>query len=81
MRFNPCVELKPGLFYSPDLGTVNVGLNIAVGDLDTPEKGAGNFGGFHHEQWWAGAPHTRTQKDNFGTLQLMGRQRRGQASR
>ena len=72
VRFNPCVEIAPGTFYSPALGKKEVGLNLAVGDLDKPEKGAGNFGNFHHEQWWAGAPHTRTHKNNFGTLRLMG---------
>ena len=72
VRFNPCVEIAPGTFYSPALGKKEVGLNLAVGDLDKREKGAGNFGNFHHEQWWAGAPHTRTHKNNFGTLRLMG---------
>ena len=76
IRFNPCVELYPGRFYLPSQGRVDVGLNIAVGDLDSPEKGIGQFGNFHHEQWWAGAPHTRTQKNNFGTLRLMGEQRK-----
>jgi len=74
VRFNPCIELAPGRFYSTQLGEVAVGLNIALGDLDTPGQGAGQFGNFHHEQWWAGALHTRTQKNNFGTLRLMGRQ-------
>ena len=76
VRFDRCVELAPNKFYSPNLGEVAVGLNIAVGDLDTPEKGQGQFGNFHHEQWWAGAKHTRTQKNNFGVLRLMGRQRK-----
>ncbi|MBI2928496.1 MAG: hypothetical protein HYY24_22735 [Verrucomicrobia bacterium] len=74
IRFDPCVELARGKFYSPQMGEVSVGLNLALGDLDTPAKGEGNFGKFHHEQWWAGAPRTRTQKNNFGTLRLMGRQ-------
>ena len=47
---------------------------FALGDLDTPAQGEGNFGNFHNEQWWAGSPHSRTQKNNFGTLRLMGRQ-------
>lgn len=72
IRFNPCLETRPGHFYSLRDGEVTVGLNFALGDLDTPEAGRGNFGNFHHEQWWAGAPHTRTQKNNFGTLKLMG---------
>ena len=74
VHFNPCVELAPVKLYSPALGQVRVGLNISIGDLDAPEKGEDNFGNFHHEQWWAGLPHTRTQKNNFGTLRLMGRQ-------
>ena len=52
------------------------GLNLAVGDLDQPADGGENFGHFRHEQWWAGAPHTRTQKNNCGTLRLMGARRR-----
>lgn len=76
IRFDPCVETRPGHFYAVDDGEVPVGLNIAVGDLDQPEAGRGNFGNFHHEQWWSGAPHTRTRKNNLGTLRLMGRQPR-----
>lgn len=78
IQFEPCLEIQAGKFYSTELGELNVGLNIALGDLDTLEHGAGNFGGFHHEQWFAGAPHTRTQKNNFGTLRLMGKRRRNQ---
>ena len=73
IKFDPCLEINPGKFYSPALGEVEIGVNIALGDLDEPEKGIGNFGRFHHEQWFAGATHTRTQKNNFGTLRLMGR--------
>ena len=73
--FNPCLEIAPGVFYSTERGEVTVGLNLAVGDLDRPENGAGNFGRFHHEQWFSGAPQTRTRKNNFGTLKLMGQRR------
>lgn len=76
IRFNPCVAIAPDQFYAPSLGARQVGLNIAVGDLDRPEDGKGNFGLFRHEQWWAGAPHTRTHKNNFGTLTLMGNERK-----
>jgi SSS family solute:Na+ symporter len=79
IRFNPCVEIAPGKFYTPELGTKEVGLNIALGDLDWEDDGKGNFGNFHHEQWWAGALHTRTHKSNFGTLRLMGAKRRSEA--
>ncbi len=76
VRLDPCIEPRPGHPYAPGDGIVGVGLNVAVGDLDRPGDGTGNFGGFHHEQWWAGAPHTRTHKSNLGTLWLMGHRRR-----
>jgi SSS family solute:Na+ symporter len=68
VSFNPCLEIAPGVFYEPSMGDRVVGLNIAVGDLDEKEKGAGNFGNFHHEQWFAGAPGVRTQLRHWGTL-------------
>ncbi len=70
IAFDPCVELEPGRFWSPSLGDREVGINIALGDLDQPEKGAGNFGNFHHEDWLSGGPKTRTQLNNFGKLVL-----------
>jgi hypothetical protein len=45
-----------------------MGLNIALGDLDEREKGNGNFGHFHHEDWFAGAKDVRTQLRQWGTL-------------
>ncbi|HVR86294.1 MAG TPA: hypothetical protein VMU54_18370 [Planctomycetota bacterium] len=71
IRFHPCLEVKPGVFWSPSLGETRVGLNLAVGDLDRKEQGRGNFGHFHHEDWWSGGPTTRTDLNNFGTLILM----------
>ncbi len=70
IAFDPCVEVEPGQYWSPAMGDKEVGLNIALGDLDTPEAGEGNFGNFHHEDWFAGGPKTRTQLNNFGTLIL-----------
>ena len=71
VKFNPCVEVAPGQFYSVKLGEKAVGLNIALGDLDQKERGEGNPYNFHHEDWWSGGANTRTQLDNFGTLRLM----------
>jgi SSS family solute:Na+ symporter len=71
INFNPCLEVEPGKFYDPSMGNRAVGLNIALGDLDEKEKGQGNFGNFHHEDWWAGAKDVRTQLRHFGTLWLM----------
>jgi SSS family solute:Na+ symporter len=68
VSFDPCLEIEPGRFYSAALGDRAFGLNIAVGDLDEPERGRGNFGNFHHEEWWAGARDVRTQLRYFGTL-------------
>lgn len=70
IRLNPCVEVEPGVFWSPALGDRKVGLNIALGDLDQPERGQGNFGNFHHEDWWTGGKTNRTQLRQFGTLWL-----------
>jgi hypothetical protein len=50
------------------MGERPMGLNIALGDLDTPESGAGNFGSFHHEDWLAGDPKRRTELREWGTL-------------
>jgi hypothetical protein len=50
------------------MGDRPAGLNIALGDLDEKEKGNGNFGHFHHEDWFAGAKDVRTQLRQWGTL-------------
>jgi len=71
VRFNPCLEVEPGRFYSTSMGSRAMGLNIALGDLDQKEKGAGNFGNFHHEDWFAGAKNVRTQLRHWGTLWMM----------
>lgn len=70
VSFEPCVEVEPGIWYSPSLGDRAVGLNIALGDLDEKSKGAGNFANFHHEDWWSGAKDVRTQLRHFGALML-----------
>ena len=71
VKFNPCVEVTVGQFYSVKMGVQAVGLNIALGDLDQQERGVGNVYHFHHEDWWSGGKDTRTQLNNFGTLWLM----------
>ena len=76
VNFDPCLEVEPGKFYSPSMGDRAMGLNIAVGDLDTPESGAGNFGGFHHEEWFAGDPKRRTELREWGTLSMHASRRR-----
>jgi acetyl esterase/lipase len=68
VNFDPCLEVSPGKFYSTSMGDRAMGLNIALGDLDEKERGAGNFGHFHHEDWFSGAKNTRTQLRQWGTL-------------
>jgi solute:Na+ symporter, SSS family len=68
VSFNPCLEVEPGRFYSTAMGDRAMGLNIALGDLDEKEKGQGNFGNFHHEDWFSGDPKRRTQLKEWGTL-------------
>ena len=45
-----------------------MGLNIALGDLDEKEKGAGNFGNFHHEDWWAGVKDKTNATATLGNI-------------
>ena len=71
VNFNPCLEVEPGKFYSTSMGDKPMGLNIALGDLDEESRGAGNFGNFHHEDWFAGAKDVRTQLKQWGTLWMM----------
>ncbi|MGQ9731910.1 MAG: hypothetical protein ACUVX8_11650 [Candidatus Zipacnadales bacterium] len=71
VNFNPCLEVAPAKFYSADMEDTPMGLNIALGDLDEMEKGEGNFGNFHHEDWFAGEKNKRTLKKQWGTLWMM----------
>ncbi len=70
VNFDPCLEVEPGKFYTAAMGDRKVGLNIALGDIDEKERGEGNFAHFHHEDWFAGGPKTRTNLRDFGTLWL-----------
>lgn len=73
VSFDPCLEVKPGEFFKPTDKEVRMGLNIAVGDLDEKSKGEGNFGNFHHEDWFAGEKNKRTNLRQWGTLVMMPR--------
>jgi len=65
---DPCLEIRPGEFWSPELGEWKMGLNLAVGDLDEKADGAGNMGNFHHENWWTGERDKRTWLKQWGTM-------------
>jgi SSS family solute:Na+ symporter len=68
VRPDPCLQVAAGKFWSPRLGEVRMGLNIGVQDLDEKERGEGNFGRFHHEDWWAGEKDKRTGPIQWGTM-------------
>ncbi|HEU0122544.1 MAG TPA: hypothetical protein VFQ91_18575 [Bryobacteraceae bacterium] len=68
VNFDPCLEVSPGVFYDARMGDRAMGLNIALGDIDQPERGQGNFANFHHEDWLAGTPKGRTRLKEWGTL-------------
>ena len=70
-RASSAPPIAPGTFFTPGDKEVRMGLNIALGDLDEREKGVGNFGHFHHEDWFAGRKNTRTQLRDWGVLRLM----------
>ena len=75
IRFDPCLELRPGVCYDPSMPDTSVGLNLAVQDLDQMEKGVGAFAHFHHESWWSKRTGRGDSRDNWGTLILMQGQR------
>jgi len=79
VNFDPCLEVEPGKFYTTKMGDRQMGLNIALGDLDQPERGAGNFGNFHHEDWFAGAKNIRTNIKEWGTLWIRSTPRKATA--
>lgn len=67
---NPCLEIKPGAYWSPEMGLVKMGLNIGIQDLDQKARGQGNEFNFHHEDWWAGEKDKRCWLKQGGLLIL-----------
>jgi SSS family solute:Na+ symporter len=64
-----CLQVDDkGTKWSPKLGTVKMGLNIGVQDLDRRDTAPDNWGRIHHEVWWAGEPDKRTWPKQWGTL-------------
>jgi len=63
------LHVQPGRPYCSSDPDTLVGLNIAVGDVDTPADGHPYYG-IRHEQWFSGEKNNRTQIDEFGTLLL-----------
>jgi hypothetical protein len=70
VKADPCLEMRPGTFWSSDYGIGKVGFNIALQDLDDKEKGEGNFGNIHHEEWLCGVKDYPYLPKYWGTLHL-----------
>lgn len=77
VSFDPCLELSPGVFYTPDLPPTNMGFNIALGDTDNESASKGNEFGLRHEMWFNGTHNAsipgnqHTFLSEFGRLWLM----------
>ena len=71
IRFDPCLEVAAGKFYSPKMGKAEMRVKLVLGAMDRKEDGSGNPCNFHHEQWYApgGEPGVRRA---WGYLQVMG---------
>jgi len=71
IKFNPCLELAAGVFYSPATanGSVTVGFQISIGDVDEPATSDTVFG-LRHEMWLSGEKDAQTHLSNFGALVL-----------
>eukprot|EP00039_Didymoeca_costata_P022407 m.4423 g.4423 ORF g.4423 m.4423 type:complete len:312 (+) comp2979_c0_seq2:89-1024(+) len=80
-----CLEITPGVYYNTSMEETDIGMNIALGDVDSMQAGDGNFANIHHEEWLAGLPKNKcpgkhdylngsclvTSIRNFGTLRMM----------
>lgn len=75
IRFDPCLEMQPGVFYSPAQGRAVVRIKLVLGDMDRPEDGAANRYLFHHEQWFAPGA-VPAERRAWGYLHLMGMERK-----
>lgn len=67
---NPCLEVENGIFWTPSMGAVNIGLNIEVQDFDEKLKGEGNWGNVHHVDVWSGLRGKKSKLEQWGTMVL-----------
>ena len=69
------MQIEPGKPYSADMPDQTMSINIALGDVDTPQEGAGygkkNAYGIRHEQWPCGNKAGRTHLCQFCTFLMM----------
>jgi SSS family solute:Na+ symporter len=72
--FTPLLQTSHGVYYNTSQGIVEIGLNIALGDVDTEAQGS--IYGLRHEMWYSGNTscfnhgNCHTLLSYFGTLAL-----------
>jgi SSS family solute:Na+ symporter len=71
IRFDPCLEVAAGKFYSPKMGQAEMRVKLVLGDMDRKADGSGNPYNFHHEQWYAPGAEPGVRRA-WGYLQVMG---------
>ncbi len=71
------VDKDEEIFWSPEMGTVKMGLNIGLQDLDYRDTAPGNWGRFHHEPWWTGEKDYRTDPRQWGTMYVHPEKKQG----
>jgi hypothetical protein len=69
----PLITVLKGANWQPYDGSMpdtEMGINIALGDVDRPQDGDAKMG-IRHENWFSGCRANRTHIVDFGTLWLM----------
>ena len=68
---DPCLEVTPGKFWSPALGSVDMGMNVEIQDLDGKAAGAANWSNFRHIDYWAAEKGKKELLERWGVLRLV----------
>ena len=76
LRLDGGIEIAKDQFWEDGMPDTPIGFNLAVGDVDTPDKSPDGL--LHHETWWAGktvAGEGGTRVKLWGVLVLTSRER------
>jgi len=64
------MQITKGQPYHPSMPDTEMGINIALGDVDTKALGDKRFG-IRHENWFSGGKRNRTHLAQFGSLVMV----------
>ncbi len=70
--FEDWIQGTDGKAWSPKNGSLAIGFNLAIGDVDRPADDASGGFGLHHEDWWAGKRLSPGGPKRWGILVLAG---------